>query len=55
MEEATFPKLLADLAERHGNRVALQEKRFGIWQPTTWVEYQRRVRSFAHGLATLGF
>ena len=52
----TFPKLLAELAERHGDRrVALQEKRFGIWQPTTWREYHRRVRRFAHGLAELGF
>jgi long-chain acyl-CoA synthetase len=52
----TFPKLLAGLAERHGDRrVALQEKRFGIWQPTTWREYHRRVRRFAHGLAELGF
>jgi long-chain acyl-CoA synthetase len=52
----TLPKLLAGLAERHGDRrVALQEKRFGIWQPTTWAEYHRRVRGFAHGLAGLGF
>jgi len=56
MDEATFPKLLAALAERHGDRrVALQEKRFGIWQPITWGEHHRRVRAFAHGLATLGF
>jgi long-chain acyl-CoA synthetase len=54
--ETTFPKLLAALAERHGTRrVALQEKRFGIWQPITWAEYHRRVRRFAHGLAALGF
>jgi len=55
-EATTFPKLLATFAELHGNRrIALQEKRFGIWQPTTWVEYHRRVRAFAQGLASLGF
>jgi long-chain acyl-CoA synthetase len=51
----TFPKLLAGLAERIGSHVALQEKRYGIWQPITWAEYHSRVRSFAHGLAGLGF
>jgi long-chain acyl-CoA synthetase len=55
-DEATFPKLLGELAARYGERrVALQEKRFGIWQPTTWAEYDRRVRCFAQGLAALGF
>jgi long-chain acyl-CoA synthetase len=55
-EATTFPKLLAGFAERYGDRrIALQEKRFGIWQPKTWAEYHRRVRAFAQGLASLGF
>ena len=53
--DTTFPKLLEQLAEQHGDsRVALQEKRFGIWQPISWAAYRQRVRDFAHGLATLG-
>ncbi len=53
--DVTLPKLLEEMAERHGNkRIALQEKRYGIWQPITWQEYWERVRRFAHGLATLG-
>ena len=52
---ATFPQLLAALARRDPGRVALREKRYGIWQPLTWAEYERRVRRFAHGLAALGF
>ena len=51
----TFPKLLAGLAERWPDRVALQEKRYGIWQPITWAEYHARVRRFAQGLAGMGF
>ncbi|MGH8886098.1 MAG: AMP-binding protein [Egibacteraceae bacterium] len=54
MTRDTFPKLLADLAERAGDRVALQEKRYGIWQPITWRRYSERVRDLAHGLADLG-
>ena len=53
--DATFPQLLAGLARRHPGRVALREKRYGIWQPLTWAEHERRVRRFALGLAALGF
>ncbi len=54
-EADTLPKLLAEMASRFGDdRVALQEKRFGIWQPITWREYWERVRRFANGLAALG-
>ncbi len=53
--DTTFPRLLAARARQYGEeRVALQEKRYGIWQPITWGEYHRRVRDFAHGLAALG-
>jgi long-chain acyl-CoA synthetase len=51
----TFPKLLAQMAERFSDRhVALQEKYSGIWQPLTWREYHRRARHVALGLAELG-
>jgi long-chain acyl-CoA synthetase len=53
---ATFPKLLTAHAARHGDRrVALKEKRYGIWQTITWAEWERRVRRFAQGLASMGF
>jgi len=54
-DDMTFPQLLRELAQRHGDtRNALQEKRYGIWQPITWAGYHQRVRDFAHGLADLG-
>src|SRR6266545_2049542 len=53
--DATFPKLLTGHAHANGTRAALQEKRYGIWQTITWAEYDRRVRRFAQGLASLGF
>ncbi len=53
--DVTLPKLLADMARRHDDhRYALQEKRYGIWQPVTWREYWERVRRFASGLAAIG-
>ena len=54
-DTTTFPKLLDELAARFGDdRIALQEKRYGIWQPITWARYRERVRDLAHGLARLG-
>jgi long-chain acyl-CoA synthetase len=54
-EDLTFPRLLQGLAERFGDdRVAMQEKRYGIWQPITWRELHDMVRDFAHGLHSLG-
>jgi long-chain acyl-CoA synthetase len=50
----TFPRLLAGLATSQPNATALQEKRYGIWQPLSWSQYYGRVRDFAHGLASLG-
>ena len=50
----TFPRLLLDLAARKGEGTAMQEKRWGIWQPLTWNQYATRVRDFGHGLAALG-
>ncbi|MBB3668237.1 AMP-binding protein [Garicola koreensis] len=50
----TMPQLLDGLARTHSSSVAMQEKRYGIWQPTTWEQYRQRVRDFAHGLAEMG-
>lgn len=54
MPKDTFPQLLVRLAATRGDDVAMQEKQYGIWQPLTWREYERRVHDTAHGLAALG-
>ncbi|HEX2417567.1 MAG TPA: AMP-binding protein, partial [Micromonosporaceae bacterium] len=51
---STFPRRLRELARHRPDGVALQEKRYGIWQPITWSEYHQRVSDFGHGLAELG-
>ena len=53
--DTTFPQLLRRLAAEHPDDHALREKRYGIWQATTWAQYEQRVRRFAQGLAALGF
>ncbi|MGO1192824.1 MAG: AMP-binding protein, partial [Nesterenkonia sp.] len=54
MATMTMPQHLDGLARTHSSSVAMQEKRYGIWQPTTWQQYRQRVRDFAHGLAEMG-
>ena len=51
----TFPKLLLDQARRRGDRPAIREKDYGIWQSWSWAAVAREVEAFACGLATLGF
>jgi len=52
--EATLPKLLRRNTRLYGERVALREKKFGIWQRTSWMEYLVHVRDCALGLRELG-
>ncbi|MCY3935972.1 MAG: AMP-binding protein [Chloroflexi bacterium] len=50
----TLPQLLLENARRFPQKVALREKRFGIWQTITWSEVGRRVKDFSLGLAAMG-
>src|SRR5438874_8435847 len=51
----TFPKLLLENARVRGERPAIREKDFGIWQSWSWSQAAREVQDFALGLAALGF
>ncbi len=51
----TLPRLLAAQARRYGRRkVALREKKYGIWQEVTWEAYATHVRALCLGLLQLG-
>ena len=50
----TFPKLLDYNAEHWPNDIAMREKSFGIWEESTWADYQQLVRNIALGLKELG-
>ena len=51
----TFPKLLLENAKRFGERPAIREKEFGIWQAWTWQQVADEVRALACGFAARGF
>ncbi len=51
----TFPRLLLRQAMLRGARPAIREKDLGIWQTWNWKRFADEVRTFACGLAELGF
>ena len=51
----TFPKLLQRNAAQFADLPSIREKEFGIWQTWTWAMAAEEIKSFANGLAALGF
>lgn len=54
MREDTVPHIFLARVRKYGDRVALREKEFGIWQEVSWNDYGRHVRHFCLGLMDLG-
>lgn len=53
---ATLPRLLLRNAQRFGHRkAAMREKDRGIWQTYSWADSLTQIKTFALGLAALGF
>ena len=50
----TLPKLFLKKSLERGDRVAMREKDFGIWQSYTWADYRNRAFEIAWGLLALG-
>ena len=50
----TIASLAKDWAQRAPRRVAMREKRFGVWQEYTWADVWESVETAAHGLLALG-
>jgi long-chain acyl-CoA synthetase len=50
----TLPKLVLKKAAERGERIAMREKDFGIWQSYTWADYRARAFEVAWGLLSFG-
>jgi len=50
----TMPKLFLKKSLERGDKVAMREKDFGIWQAYTWNDFRARAFEIAHGLLALG-
>ncbi|MGY4627902.1 AMP-dependent synthetase/ligase [Bradyrhizobium sp. USDA 4486] len=51
----TIAKSFQLAAETRGERPAIREKKFGIWQPTSWREWLAISREIAYALRATGF
>src|SRR5258707_2363948 len=51
----TIEKSFRLAAETRGDRPAIREKKFGIWQPTSWRQWLQISRDIAYALHAIGF
>src|SRR3954447_13110281 len=51
----TIAKSFLRAAELRGDRPAIREKTFGIWQPTSWSEWLAISKEIAYALHAIGF
>jgi len=50
----TLPKLFLKMSAERGDRIAMREKDFGIWQSYSWDDYRKSALTIANGLLSLG-
>ena len=51
----TIARSFLRAVETRGDGPAIREKKFGIWQPTSWREWLQISRDIAYGLHAIGF
>ena len=51
----TIAKSFLRAAETRGDRPAIREKKFGIWQPTSWRQWLEISKEIAYALHATGF
>ena len=51
----TIAKSFLLAAETRGDKPAIREKKFGIWQPTSWRQWQQISKEIAYALHAIGF
>ena len=50
----TLPKLFLKKSAERGERIAMREKDFGIWQSYSWNDYRENAFAIANGMLSLG-
>ena len=51
----TIARSFLKAVETHGDRPAIREKKFGIWQPTSWRQWLLISKDIAYALHAIGF
>jgi len=52
---STAPELLLYHARVRGDKTAMREKEYGIWQAWSWSEMKHEILAMANGMASIGF
>ena len=52
--DLTLPQMLRLHARQQGERTAIRQKDFGIWNPVSFKDYFARAAAVGHGLRALG-
>ncbi len=52
--EDTVPRYFVQQSAARGAKIAMREKKFGIWQAINWTDYAERARNTGLGLVALG-
>jgi len=51
----TIARTFVRAVETRGDRAAIREKKFGIWQPTSWRQWLEMSKDIAYALHAIGF
>ena len=51
----TIAKSFVLAVETRGDKPAIREKKFGIWVPTSWRQWQQTSKEIAYALHAIGF
>lgn len=54
MTVESVPKLFLSAVEKHGNRVAMRQKAYGLWHDISWNDYFEKVRQVSCALSSMG-
>ncbi|MEM7368634.1 MAG: AMP-binding protein [Bacteroidota bacterium] len=53
-QQPTLPKIFQQTAQRLGDKTALRQKKFGLWEAISWTDYYQQARYAAQAFIELG-
>jgi long-chain acyl-CoA synthetase len=54
MNRRTLPQVFKQCVQKHGDRVAMRKKEYGLWHDISWSEYYRKVQCAGSALLSMG-
>ena len=54
MTYKTIPQVFKQMVQKHGDRVAMRKKEYGLWHDISWNEYYRLAQYVGSALISMG-